>query len=189
MTNRVWRFLVVAAVVCAVVLLLPAPLQAQDTDNQFTGSWIHYLNATNLETGPFLPALLTYHPDGTMNASSSLMFGSPSLPLAPVRYSPIHAVWEKIGYKSIAVTSYFIAFDPDGRMHGYQRNRAVFELGADRDTYAGMLFLDELHCGAIGVFSCPDPLDPSLEWTPNPNMPPGGYQVTARRFKVIPYPE
>ena len=183
MMNYVGRYLTVAALVFCV-----APLSAQDTNQQFTGSWIHYLNVTGNEPGPFLPTLLTIHRDGTMTASSSLMFGSPSMPSAPIRYSPVHSVWEKTGPNSIAVTSLFFGFDPDGRMHGYQRNRILIELGDDRDTYTGMLFLDELHCGAIGVFSCPNPLDPTAEWTPNPNMPPGGYKVIGKRLKVVPYP-
>ena len=186
MERRVCRSLCLAAA-CAVLLALPA--QAQDTDKQFTGSWVHYLNATGGANGPFLPALMTFHSDGTMTGSSSLMFGSPAFPLATITYSPIHAVWEKAGPKSIAVTSLFFAFELDGRAHSYTRNRIVLELGKDRDTYTGMLYLDELHCGAIGVFSCPDPLDPEQTWTPNPNMPTGGYQVTGYRIKVVPYPD
>jgi hypothetical protein len=123
-----------------------------------------------------------------MNASSSLMFGSPAMPAAPLRYSPIHAVWEKIGRESIAVTSLFFSFSPDGRLTGYQRNRIVLQLSRDRDTYTGLLYLDALPCGAIGVFDCPNPLDPSADWTPNPNMPPGGYQVTGYRITVVAYP-
>jgi hypothetical protein len=177
----------VAAAACA-ALSLPAPARAQDADTQFKGSWIHYLNASGLPSGPYLPTLITFHADGTMNASSSLMFGSPAMPAAPLRYSPIHAVWEKIGPKSIAVTSLFFSFDPDGRMTGYQRNRIVLELGDDRDTYTGLLYLDALPCGAIGVFSCPNPLDPTASWMPNPNMPQGGYRVTGYRLKLVAYP-
>ena len=186
MRSSVWRSLCVGAAACA-VLSLAVPSQAQNSDNQFTGSWIHYLNATGSETGPYLPTLITFHADGTMNASSSLMFGSPAMPAAPLRYSPIHAVWEKIGRKSIAVTSLFFSFSPEGLMTGYQRNRIVLQLSRDRDTYTGLLYLDVLPC-ANGVFSCPDPLDPSADWTPNPNMPPGGYQVTGYRIKVVAYP-
>lgn len=187
MRSSVWRSLCVGAAACA-VLSLPVPSQAQNSDNQFTGSWVHYLNATGLESGPYLPTLITFHADGTMNASSSLMFGSPAMPAAPLRYSPIHAVWEKIGRKSIAVTSLFFSFSPEGRLIGYQRNRIVLQLSRDRDTYTGLLYLDALPCGAIGVFDCPNPLDPSADWTPNPNMPPGGYQVTGYRIKVVAYP-
>ena len=137
MERRVCRSLCLAAA-CAVLLALPA--QAQDTDKQFTGSWVHYLNATGGANGPFLPALMTFHSDGTMTGSSSLMFGSPAFPLATITYSPIHAVWEKAGPKSIAVTSLFFAFELDGRAHSYTRNRIVLELGKDRDTYTGMLY-------------------------------------------------
>jgi hypothetical protein len=185
MRCNVWRSLPAAAA-CA-LLALAAPVQAQDADAQFTGSWIHYLNASGLPSGPYIPTLITFHSDGTMMASSALMFGSPSMPYAPVRYSPVHAVWEKIGPKTIAVTSLFFATDPEGRMTGYQRNRIVLELAGDRHTYTGLLFLDMLACPS-GVFSCPNPLDPAGTWTPNPNMPQGGYQVTGYRLKVVDYP-
>ena len=183
MERRVCRSLSLAAA-CAVLLALPA--QAQTTENQFTGSWIHYLAVAGT---PGLPTLVTIHSDGTMNASSSVMFGSPAMPAAPIRYSPVHGVWQKVGPKSIQATNLFFWFAHDGRMLGYQRNRIVFKLGADRDTYAGLLFLEQLECGPMGVFQCPDPLDPSLTWTANPNMPPGGYQVTGYRIKVVPYPD
>nr|MCU0256742.1 hypothetical protein [Vicinamibacterales bacterium] len=54
----------------------------------------------------------------------------------------------------------------------------------DRDTYTGLLYLDALPCGAIGVFSCPNPLDPTASWMPNPNMPQGGYRVTGYRRPI-----
>ena len=186
MRCNVWKSLSVVAASCA-VLTLPVPAQAQNADTQFTGSWIHYLNASGLPSGPYLPTLITFHSDGTMTASSGLMFGSPSMPFAPLRYSPIHAVWEKSGPKAIAVTSLFFSFDPEGRMTGFQRNRIVLELAGDRNTYSGWLFLDSLACPS-GVFSCPNPLDPTASWTPNANMPQGGYQVTGYRLKVVDYP-
>jgi len=186
MRNTGSRLLRLSVGVC-VAVLLAGPAAAQNTDQQFTGSWIHYLNVSGTSSGPLLPALVTIQSDGTMIISSGLMFGSPSMPAAPVRYSPLHFVWEKAGPKTITGTGLFFVFDPDGKMHSYQRNRFVIQLSNDRDTYTGLIFLDELHC-PNGVFSCPYPQDPSATWTPNPNMPAGGYLVTGKRLKVVPYP-
>ena len=186
MRNKGYRLLCLLVGVC-LVALLAAPAAAQDTDKQFTGSWIHYLNVSGTPSGPLLPGLVSIHADGTIMISSGLMFGSPSMPAAPVRYSPVHLIWEKTGPKTIAVTGLFFVFNPDGVLHGYQRNRMILTLGADRDTYTGMVFLDELHC-PNGVFSCPYPQDPSATWTPNPNMPAEGYMATGKRLKIVPYP-
>ena len=87
MRNTGIRLLRLSVGVC-VAVLLAGPAAAQNTDQQFTGSWIHYLNVSGTPSGPLLPALVTIQSDGTMIISSGLMFGSPSMPAAPVRLLP-----------------------------------------------------------------------------------------------------
>jgi hypothetical protein len=166
--------LCIAAATGAVLLMLGMPAHAQasgSSGTQFVGTWIH-----NVAGGP---ALVTIHSDGTLMVSSSFMFGRPGW---PVRFSPIHAVWEKTGPKSIAITSIFFVFDADGMMTAYQRNRCFLRLGHDRDSYTGVEFMETLPCEAG---SCPDPLDPTAQWIPSDTMPETGYPSSGARLKVV----
>lgn len=168
----------------AVLLMLGTPAHAQvsgSSDTQFVGTWIHNVE---MMPGASAPALVTIHADGTLMVSSSFMFGWPG---GPGGFSPIHAVWEKAGLKSIAITSIFFVFDANGMMTGYQRNRCSLWLGHDRDSYTGVEFMETLPCPA-GAFSCPDPLDPAATWTPNPGMPADGYPTSGARLKVVRVP-
>jgi hypothetical protein len=173
MTNRTHRSLLVAAV-CVFALAVPA--QAQDTDNQFTGSWFHYVQGA--------PNLVTIHPDGTLTVTSAWLFGGGG---APIRVSPVHAAWEKVGPGRVSVTSFFFLFDAEGNIAALQRNTCLLRLGADRATYTGTEVMERAYCSGDSVFGCPNPFDADTVWTPVPGMPPSGYPVMAYRIKAVPY--
>jgi len=167
--TKVCRSLVVVLAACALTLAVPA--QAQDTDKQFAGSWIHWLQ---MPSG-FVPNLVTIHHDGTLTVTSAFVFGGGVL---PSRFSPVHGVWEKVGPDSIKVTSLFFVFDTNGSIMALQRNICTLELAADRDSYTGSETMARTPCSS--TFGCPDPLDPQTVWAPA-----GIFPVTADRMKVV----
>ncbi|HSK48409.1 MAG TPA: hypothetical protein VLA05_10475, partial [Coriobacteriia bacterium] len=86
-----------------------------------------------------------------------------------------------------SVTSFFFLFDAEGNIAALQRNTCLLQLGADRATYTGTEVMERAYCSGASVFGCPNPVDPDTVWTPDPDMPPGGYPVTAYRIKAVPY--
>lgn len=169
MKGRIGRL---ACVVAFVVLALAGPAQAQDTDNQFTGTWVHW---SPTEGGP-VPNLVTIHPDGTLTVTSWFMFGGG---VSENRISPIHAVWEKAGPNSIRVTSMFFVFDGTGSLLALQRNSCTLQLGASHDRYTGTETMLMTPCAS--TFKCPDPFDPDTPWVPAG----GPFDVIGQRLKVV----
>jgi len=172
-------------VLAAVLVLIAAPLQplaaAQDDGTQPWGTWIWQ---TWLGPEVSMPALLTLHQDGTVSVSDGVMFGG--LPGSTSRMSPLHGVWERTGAKQIGGTSVWLIFDaPSGVLLAFGRSRTSLRLTQDGEALEGEMFLEMLPCN--GPLGCPDPVDPTAQWLPYPNLPPSGFlAVSARRLHRVP---
>jgi len=129
--------------------------------------------------GTHLPALITFHADGTITGSDGSMSGA----LNPkIRTTPLHGVWERTGWQSIGGTSLYLVFDATtGAVMKYGRARSSLQFAADFNSFQGKIFIESLSCPT--PLTCPDPLDPAAKWDPNPTMPPGGLPVTGQRLE------
>jgi hypothetical protein len=158
---------------------------------QPVGSWVW---TTDLGPVGSVPVLVTFHRDGTIANSDSLMFANPLAPPAGqgAKRSPHHGVWQRTGGHTFGGTSLWFQFNSAGLVVGYQRSRSALEL-VDADHLQGVMFLDSLAgCNAnpaLPPIGCPDPTDPDAVWTPSPLMPPGGFPVSATRIHRLPLPE
>ena len=170
------RSLCIAVALSAAVLSLGVPANSQgmafnNSFGQFWGTWLHKVE------GVSLPALVTIHVDGTLTVTSGFTFGAGF----PMRISPIHGVWERVGPKTIHATSLFFLFDENGVLTGYPRNRCRLQYSNDFNSYKGTEFMETISCSAS---NCPDPLDLKVTWTPSP--PATGFAISATRLKLVP---
>lgn len=143
--------------------------------------WGTYVWQTQVGAGNHLPALITFHIDGTITGSDGSMFGALN---AKIRTTPLHGVWERTGWQSIGGTSLYVVFDAaTGAPAKYGRARSSLQFAADFNTFEGKIFIESLTCAS--PLACPDPFDPAAKWDPNPTMPPDGFAVTGQRLERI----
>jgi len=180
------RLLLLLAVI--VLLAAPAGLVAGSNSNQGqaegyqpAGSWVWW---TSFGTPGSVPALVTYHTDGTLSGADGLMFLTPD----GGKISPIHGVWERTGPKGFGGASLYMLYNPAGTLVGFARARSALHFVDDPDHIEGVMFVDiGLPC-ASPPFGCPDPVSPGATWTPHPMMPPGGFPVSATRIHRVETP-
>ena len=147
---------------------------------QPVGTWVWL---TYLGPGAALPALVTYHMDGTLTGVDGTLFGFATPSGTPV--SPFHGVWQNTGWQSIGGTSLFLIFDATKKSPvAYGRARSALQF-LDEDHFEGVVFLEVLPC-MTGPLSCPDPLDPAARWMAYPGVPATGIPVTGARLERVP---
>jgi hypothetical protein len=143
--------------------------------------WGSYVWQTQMGSGSQLPALITFHIDGTVTGSDGSMFGALN---ANIRTTPLHGVWERTGWQSIGGTSLYLVFDAaTGAVLKYGRSRSSLQFADDFNHFQGKMFIESLTCGT--PLTCPDPLDPVAKWQANPMMPPDGFPVTGKRLERV----
>jgi hypothetical protein len=76
---------------------------------QFWGTWVWQ---TSYPSGNVIPALVTYHIDGTVTGSDGTIFGVSAS--ATTRVTPMHGVWERTGWQSLGGTSLYMIFNATG---------------------------------------------------------------------------
>jgi hypothetical protein len=131
---------------------------AKARDIQQWGTWVWQYGAAG--SGLQFPALVTFHQDGTLICSDSMMFGG--FPGSPFKTSPIQGVWERTGAKSFGGTSLYFIFDPTtGGVIMYGRARSSLHFEQDFDHIYGEMVAETLPIGE-------DPLDPDALWQPYP---------------------
>jgi hypothetical protein len=155
---------------------------------QPVGSWVW-----TTDLGPLgkVPVLITFHVDGTIAVADGFMFANPIAPPAGqgAKRGPAHGVWRYTGGRTFGGTSLWLRFNSSGFMEGWARSRSALEL-VDPDHFQGVVYIETLGgCITTPPVGCPDPTDPDAVWTPSPNMPPGGYPVSATRLHRLPLPE
>ena len=158
------------------------PQQARGPFSHWGQVWGTWVWTTNNR----LPALVTFHIDGTVSVSDGTMFGGLQ-PNSTIRMTPLHGVWERTGFQSIGGTSLWLMFDATtGLLLGWGRARTSIQLADDFDQFQGKMFVETLACAPGPPVSCPDPLDPAAKWVPNHNMPPDGFPISATRLERVP---
>lgn len=152
------------------------------------GSWVW---TTDLGPLGSTPVLISFHFDGTIAVADGFMFGNPAAPPAAqgAKRGPGRGVWQYTGGRTFGGTSLWLRFNSSGFMEGWARSRSALEF-VDADHFQGVVYVESLGgCTTTPPVGCPDPTDPDAVWTPSPNMPPGGYPVSATRIRRIPVPE
>jgi hypothetical protein len=134
-----------------------------------------------------LPALVTYHIDGTVSVADATMLGGLPAAANPFMYTPGQGVWEHTGHHEFGGTSLYLRFDRStGILLGILRSRAHIEFGADFDHIKGTMHLDFLSCSS--PLTCPDPVSaPPEAW--QSFGPVSDFSFTATRLHVVPMPE
>jgi hypothetical protein len=158
------------------------PQAVRQSLNSYWGQvWGTYVWQTQMGSGNLLPALITFHVDGTITGSDGSMFGA----LNPkIRTTPLHGVWERTGWQSIGGTSLYVVFDATtGAVMKYGRARSSLQFAGDFNSFKGKIFIESLICAT--PLTCPNPLDPAAKWDPNPTMPFDGFTVTGQRLERI----
>ncbi|MGE5361142.1 MAG: hypothetical protein ACM3NQ_19160 [Bacteroidales bacterium] len=123
---------------------------------RFVQPWGTWAWSTHRPAGGTLPAIITYHKDGTLTGSDGIMFGIDYPPaLNTSRESLIHGVWERTGPLSFRGTSLYMQFAPNGNVIAWGRSRSDLHFVGDADHFEGTMWLDSLQCPT--PFTCPDP--------------------------------
>lgn len=113
-----------AALVVAALFLIPLVVNAADTQT-LAGTWVVWAELT-VPPGVQVqvPALHTYHSDGTITSSDVLSLGG--LPGNSIRITPMHGVWERTGPSAFATTNLFLVYDASSSLLiGFGRARAT----------------------------------------------------------------
>ena len=143
--------------------------------------WGTYVWQTQMGSGNHLPALITFHSDGTISGSDGSMSGALN---QKIRTTPLHGVWERTGWQSIGGTTLYLVFDAaTGAVMKYGRARSSLQFADDFNSFQGKIFIESLTCAT--PMTCADPLDPAAKWDPNPTMPTDGFPVTGQRLERI----
>jgi hypothetical protein len=155
--------------------------QPFDRWGQVWGTWVW-------KTNNVLPALVTLHIDGTVSVADGTMFGG-ILPNSTTRMTPLHGVWVRTGWQSIAGTSLYLVFDStSGLISAWGRARTSLQFANNFDSFQGKMFIETLACApgpvATAPVSCPNPLDPAAKWVPPANLPQDGFDVSGTRLAV-----
>ncbi len=173
----------------ALMVLVPSSAYSQDALSgnwklpvPWGGSWYWTTTTPN----GAIPAVVTYHIDGSVTGADISMFGGTAN--NPYRYSPFHGTWERRGWGNheFAGTSLYLRFDPTtNKLVGIARVRAQFAFVQDFDHIAGTMRLDVLPCPTPAT--CPDPLAKDAAWQPyNPEPLPNEFPFQATRIRVVP---
>ena len=179
--NRFSRSFAAALVVAALFLISPSAVSAADTQT-LAGTWVVWAEPS---PGIRVPALHTYHSDGTITSSDVLSFGG--LPGVSIRITPLHGVWERTGHNAFATTNLILVYDASSSLLiGFGRARATASFtGNDANQISGTAYVEFLPCPS--PFACPDPQAAGAAWVPFPGIPPS-LPVTATRLRLVPGP-
>ena len=168
-----------AAALAVAALFLVSPLAGRAADKKpLTGTWVVWAEPA---PGVRVPALHTYHADGTITSSDVLSFGG--LPGVTIRMTPLHGVWERTGPKAFATTSLFLVYDVGSSLLiGFGRARATVSFDKhDPDQGSGTAYPEFLPCPS--PYACPDPQAADAAWVPFPGIPPS-IPFTATRLRL-----
>ena len=179
--NRFPRLAAATLVVAAWFLLSPV-VNAADTQT-LAGTWVVWVELTvSPGVQVQVPALHTYHSDGTITSSDVLSLGG--LPGNPFRITPMHGVWERTGPSVFATTSLFLVYDASSSLLiGFGRARTTLSFAKDDpDQASGTAKAEFLLC--LSPFACPDPQAADAAWVSFPGFPPS-LPVTATRLRLV----
>ena len=164
-------------------LALDLPARAKDPALPEPQPWGTWVWSTYTSTGAALPALVTFHQDGTVAGSDFSMFGGTAGNQLR-RTTLFHGMWERTGPHTISVTDLYLVYDAlSSRLIGFGRTRSALEFRpGDIDYFEGTMFVDFLSCPTPAT--CPDPQDSSAAWKPYDTMMPS-FVVSAKRLHRV----
>lgn len=176
--KHVSRPFAAALAVAALLLISPSAVAGADTQT-LTGTWVLW---AKLPTGGRVPALHTYHSDGTITSSDTLSLGG--LPGVPIRMTALHGVWERTGPSTFAATNLVLVYDASSSLLiGFGRARATVSFSKeDPGQGSGTAHMEFLACPS--PVACPDPQAADAAWVPFPGFPPS-LQVTGTRLRLV----
>lgn len=123
------------------------------------------------------PGMVT-NADGTATDSDATLFGG--FVMAPMKFGPYNGVWERTGHNRFGTTAIGLMFDPvTSVVIGFARGRSTLRYDGSSSKLVGTLDFDFAPCSS--EFTCPDPTDPSLGWTPL-----GSFPVVLSRVARVP---
>jgi len=179
MHRHILKMAALAAVLVSTAAAADSRVLAIGNWGQVWGTWIWY---TQVGPGVAMPALITFHADGTITGVDS----SSAVPNTTANESPLQGVWERTGWQSIGGTSLLFMTDPQtGVLVALGRSRSSLTFSGDFNQFQGTMYFETVGCPA-GPPSCPDPLASSTKWMPMPGMPPNGFPVNGTRLQRIP---
>jgi hypothetical protein len=145
-----------------------------------TGTWIF---STVAGPGMTIPAVVTYHADGTITYSDATMFGGSAM--APYKFGTYNGVWQQIRQNRFGTTAIGLMFDPGtNAVIGFARGRSALRYHGNTSTLVGKLYLETVACPT--PFTCPDPTNPNLVWTPFGD--PNGFAIVLSRVTRVSVP-
>ncbi len=172
------RRLILLTVAVLLVGGLTAPVASGRFPATLVGTW--YL-ASGLGAGATLPSLVTYHRDGTLGYTDALMFGG--VPQLPMKVSPFLGVWRATGPRRFGGTGLGLLFDPaTNMMVGFVRSRSSLRFDVNPGRVVGNIYIETTMCPS--QFTCPDPTDPAVVWTPYGDPENGIPVVLTRLFRL-----
>lgn len=145
------------------------------------GTWYLTFLVENTPPGFNLPAVITFHQDGTFSAVDGGDFGA--LPDLPFNQTAQQGVWRWSGVREFVATGMILSFKRDEGMEGQLDNVSItridIEFGDDLDQFTAVVSQDFWFCP--DTFSCPDPLTAP----PDLSVPAegSGFSILARRLQ------
>ena len=145
------------------------------------GTWYLTFLIENTPPGFNLPALITFHQDGTFTAVDGGDFGA--IPDLPFNQLAQQGVWRWPGKRDFVATGMILSFKREtgmeGQLDSVSRTRIEIHFGDDLDEFTGTVSQDFWFCP--DTFSCPDP----LTTPPDTTIPPGDVSILGRRVKPM----
>ncbi len=168
--RKVTLLVLAAVAIMAALIIIPANSQGlAQSKNRVGEIWGTFVHWPDFGSGQRYTTPVTINVDGTFIAG-----GAPT----------VQGVWERTGFRTVNFTGLLQQFDATGNLVGLERHRCHFEYSSDFNSYTGIEFSEAVPCPT--PLTCPNPLDPAVEWTPVPWMPATGVPVTGVRLEVVP---
>lgn len=146
------------------------------------GTWYITFLIEEAPPGFNLPALITFHRDGTFTAVDGGDFGA--LAELPFNQTTQQGVWQWSGGKEFVATGMILSFsrefEMEGQLDNVSKTRIDIEFGNDPDEFTAVVSQEFWFCPS--TFFCPDPFTapPDLV-VPSEGS---GFSILARRLRV-----
>lgn len=163
---------VVAFAVAIALSTTPGPVFAGAESNGATlwGTWYVSFDAAQ---GLDIPAVVTFHRDGTFVSSDGSDFGGPPF---PVRSTPLRGVWRGTGPGAYEGVALWLSGDPPtGELRHITKGHLSVHFAEDFDHMFGEVVQAVFECST--PFTCPDPLTAEPDFT----LPPLPFRGTRLR--------
>ena len=156
----------VTAIAVAIILSAAPNWSAADADSHGSTLWGTWYVTFDFGLNANIPAVATFHRDGTLVTSDGSDFGGPPF---LVQSTPLRGVWVRTGAGTFEGAALYLNGDVvTGELVTITNARLLIQFGNGFDHIRGTVFLDTFQCPT--PFTCPDPLtaDPDTSSPPIP---------------------